>query len=337
MSKKNGLYLDLSGYSFTGKSAVYDFITEYEGVKALGKEFEFDLFRSRGGILDLYSAISGDWGLVRSSVAVRDFRRAIYFLGGHGGIIDRFLRGGPRYDSHFNNFSELSNSYIDSLVQAKWNGYWPFYDYADGPLLIPLKKSISRLFNRQSTIEVGRVSSEEFLEHTEKYIESIIDSSLSESERILTVNNSVDPANPMATLKFIKNSKSIIIDRDPRDVYLAAKCHEDKDVASAVLGGGIDEFINRFKIIRHVKNEEVDEVDILRISFESFVLQHELEKKRIEDFIGMDNLVAHKYAGRYFSPKISSKNIGMWKNNEYEFSKEIKKIENELSEFLVKY
>ena len=44
--------VDLSGYSFTGKSAIYDFLTDYSNVKAHGVETDFDLFRSKNGILN---------------------------------------------------------------------------------------------------------------------------------------------------------------------------------------------------------------------------------------------------------------------------------------------
>jgi hypothetical protein len=43
--------VDLSGYSFSGKSAVYDLLQEFEGYKMQGKEFEFDLLRCPGGLL----------------------------------------------------------------------------------------------------------------------------------------------------------------------------------------------------------------------------------------------------------------------------------------------
>ena len=96
--------LDISGYSFSGKSAVYDLITSYETASTHGVEFEFDLIRAKGGISDLCDSLAINWNIVRSSVAIRDFRRLSYFLGGEGTIADRIFRGGPQYGRVFKDF-----------------------------------------------------------------------------------------------------------------------------------------------------------------------------------------------------------------------------------------
>ena len=82
--------VDISGYSFSGKSAFYDFLTDYKFVKGLGVETEFDLIRSKNGILNLYENVVENWSLVRSSVAIRDFKRLVYFLGGERKLLDGY-------------------------------------------------------------------------------------------------------------------------------------------------------------------------------------------------------------------------------------------------------
>ena len=87
--------LDISGYSFSGKSAVYDLITSYETASTHGVEFEFDLIRAKGGISDLCDSLAINWNIVRSSVAIK-FSPSGYFLGVKAPS-NRIFRGGPQY------------------------------------------------------------------------------------------------------------------------------------------------------------------------------------------------------------------------------------------------
>jgi hypothetical protein len=60
--------LDLSGYLFSGKAAVHDLISEFEGFYSPGNRAEFDLLRVKDGVADLENAIH-NWSPIRSDEA----------------------------------------------------------------------------------------------------------------------------------------------------------------------------------------------------------------------------------------------------------------------------
>jgi hypothetical protein len=109
MNLKKIKVIDLSGYSFSGKSAVYDLLSEFEGYGNHGKEFEFDLIRTSNGILDLYNQLVLNWSPVRSSEAIRAFNDLIVSYGGDGSLISRLTRSGRHYDKLFPDFTKASN------------------------------------------------------------------------------------------------------------------------------------------------------------------------------------------------------------------------------------
>ena len=93
--------IDLSGYSFSGKSAYFDLLCEFEGYNYHSREFEFELIRISDGILDLYNALVENWSPVRSSEAIRKFKRLIKVFGGNDKFSSRLLGRGYKYDYYF--------------------------------------------------------------------------------------------------------------------------------------------------------------------------------------------------------------------------------------------
>ena len=75
------LFLDLSGYVLTGKSALTQVIREFEGFSVPDVEFEFGLFRMKDGLFDLEHSLVNDWSPLRSDAAIRRFIRLVKIVG----------------------------------------------------------------------------------------------------------------------------------------------------------------------------------------------------------------------------------------------------------------
>src|SRR4051812_30054845 len=96
--------LDLSGYGFSGKHAMIDFVRELAGYHVEHFQFEFALLRIQGGILDLKTALVDDWSPIRSDAAIRRFRRLVRRLGPRNRLADPsswFKATGFNYDAHY--------------------------------------------------------------------------------------------------------------------------------------------------------------------------------------------------------------------------------------------
>lgn len=307
--------VDLSGYSFTGKSAYYDLLMEFDGYYSHSKEYEFDLLRIPGGLLDLRHALVDEWSPVRSSEAIRRFMDIVKKLGGERNLHNRLFGLGAHYDWRFPGFSEASENYVESLIDTRWNCDWPFAAAGRSALRIAIDKNLSRLgLLKEDTVYLSRMTKVDFDLKTRHYLQTLLDNLDVKNIKCLVTNNSFEPVNPSNCLEFFCQAKAIIIDRDPRDIYISAKNAEkvgNTAVGKAVTGETIDDFIFRFKASRITKNHNVS--DVYRTNFEALVYDYENEVGRVIDFLEEDTSI-HSQKQKLFDPKTSAKNVGQWKN-----------------------
>ena len=118
--------LDLSGFSFSGKSALSDLLREVKGIQVPSSEVEFDLIRTSGGIMSLHNDLVDCWSPVRSSESIRRFKRLVKVFSGSGKGCDKLFKPGFNYDLQYPGFSEMASEYLNSLVEAQWTGEWPY-------------------------------------------------------------------------------------------------------------------------------------------------------------------------------------------------------------------
>ena len=329
--------VDIAGYSFSGKSAVYDMLSSYSKTTAHGVEFEFDLVRSRGGILDLQDSLVRNWGLVRSSVTLRDFIRLTYFLGGNGRLRDRIFRGGPQFGVKFPNFDSIVREYITALTTDSWRAYWPFLDFAEGRVVFLFNKYVSKFYSKKNDVYLSRLDEENFLQITSNFLDRLIAAGLDTNSNVILMNNCCDPSDPAPTLSLFSDAVCIVVDRDPRDIYLSAFNARDPDVGRAAIGNGIDTFISRFKVLRASSSK--DSPLVLRIAFEDLALDYDNTKQRIVEHVGADLIGVDDPKCSSFDPDKSAANVGQWRKNSvyHKHRAEIIKIESELGSYLTHY
>jgi hypothetical protein len=328
--------IDLSGYSFTGKSAVYDLISEWDGYYSHGKEFEFDLIRVQGGLLDLRQALTQEhWSPVRSSEAVRNFLRLVHHIGGDRNLLSRLTRSGASYDHYFPGFSLLTNEFVGSLVEASWQCEWPFALYSrDKEYLTAVKLARKFGFSRADTVYLARLSEAEFDAKSREYFERLFAPIAAKEFRWLVLNNAFEPFSPERSIDFFGHAKAIVVDRDPRDVYISALRAgkiEGSQVGLAVTGGSVSNFIRRFRIYR--SSATAKSPHVYRMQFESLVLDYEAAVKRLRAFLG-DAPLATTSQGPAFDPVNSARNVGQWKRlDDLRLLDDVAIIKSELSAY----
>ena len=75
--------LDLSGYTYSGKSAYSDFFRTFHYFTVEDNEVEFDLVRIKNGLWDLKQALAPEnWSILRASEAINSFKRVAQNLSG---------------------------------------------------------------------------------------------------------------------------------------------------------------------------------------------------------------------------------------------------------------
>ncbi len=322
-------YLDLSGYGFSGKTAVIELVREFRGYHVPARVFEFVLLRIQGGILDLEDALCNDWSPIRSAAAIRRFARVVRRLGVKTRFSDPrtwFDGTGWNYDPYFNGrFLALSHAYLSRLVSASWVKDWPYHrvDLCGLELFL---RHVARLlgFRRAYDVRVVLSFPDEFVAITRDYLNAVLSSNVGVDVETIVLHNAFEPFHPQRALKFFDRAKCIIVDRDPRDTYVEQLSYEPMAVGPA-------DFVLRHRTYRAAASKFFQEDRrVLRVRFEELVLDYDRTVALILSHLEEDRSI-HVTPRRYFDPDVSKENIGLWR--QYPKQEEIEIIYQELREY----
>ena len=309
----NVKFVDLSGFGISGKGAYIDLFREFDKYDTPDPSFEFGLLRFKDGLIDLRFALVDSWSPVRSDVAIKRFKKLIDDIGPNPSKLNLFKSlsvSGSRYDAMFGGkFTSISNKYIDSLVDDSYSGL-TVYPMQDDSLPLRLFKKIlyragvKSVYYSKNYISTG-IS---FDEKTKNYLSELFRCRNNKNYTTFVLYNAFEPFNCYDSIGFFDDAKSIIVDRDPRDIYLSALTHKHpNDVPK-----NLDVFINRFKLFRERLRNKSNQ-DVLCLNFEDLVLSYEETLSRIFKFLGEDKSI-HTKKKKFFDPEVSKAGVGIWKN-----------------------
>ncbi len=343
MKKYN--FVDLSGYGASGKTALINVFQEFEGFFAPHYSFEFSLIRIKDGLLDLENSLCDSWSPSRGDTAIKKFRKLVRTIGydpSRYNIPGRLACNGMRYDHYFNGtFVKKTENYIDKLIELSYKSVSPYPFKNMSFPEVQAKKIIAyfvgmRAFEDNFYISIN--DKDKFYEITRLYLSDLFSCFDNNNVNTFCVYNACEPFNPTKPLKLLPNSKQIIVDRDPRDIYLAVQKSDyfvgkDHQAFSAV--DELDKFVNRYRLLRE-RSLKVpkNSTNRLKIHFEELVLDYEKTLSTLYYFLDIDASV-HINKSKYFDPDISKKGVGMWKNSNRK--KEIDYIYNNLKEYCKDY
>jgi len=302
---------------------------EMKGYHVEHFQFEFPLLRIQGGLLDLRTALVDDWSPIRSDAAIRRFRRLVKRMAVKNKYTDPrtwFTAMGMNYDEHYaGRFVELSERYVDRLVEFSWTAAWPFAMAEWSGWEMFWRKLKGKMgFENSRAIQMFLSWPRDFDEITRDYLAELLSSNVGEGVRTIVLHNAFEPFNPSRSLHFFDSAKCLIVDRDPRDNYVAGLWYRPTRLP-------VDQFIRRYRIYRQVAEHfDNHSPDILRVQYEELVLNYDTTVGNILQFLGEDPS-AHAEPRKYFDPEVSRKNVGVWKN--YGNQAEIEAIRRELKEY----
>jgi Sulfotransferase family len=160
-----------------------------------------------------------------------------------------------------------------------------------------------------------------FLALTREYLQDLLSSNADKTTRTIVTHNALEPFNPTRALRYFSNARIIVIDRDPRDSFVAMKPHRHLAVS-------VDDFILRFRVFREeAARHPEDSRQVLRLKFEDLLFDYGATVARVLNFLEEDSSV-HVSPGQYFNPDISRRNAGIWR--QHPDQGEIQKIKNAL-------
>tara|TARA_B110000238_G_C16132127_1_gene441965 strand:- start:87 stop:1124 length:1038 start_codon:yes stop_codon:yes gene_type:complete len=337
--------VDISGYGHSGKTAISQFLNDHDTVFSFPNNIEFELFRVQGGLLDLYLSIYYSWNLIRSRIRINEFKKLVCRI---GTISNKFkpwtlwTASGPGYNQYFNNkFIEISNEFIEGLIELKQDTYWPYDTYSDSKVNLFLSKLKNKLNKRLILKEIYYSDRTQFISYTSNYIHRLFKEVGTSKHTHVVLNNSFEPYNPSVSMEMVENSFSIIIDRDPRDIYASMlnlnnvfipafeKYGSNSEIKKRMTGfDNINQFIKRYRILKENVTDDSNP-NVLRIRYEDFILNHDVIASKVLKHIGLNN--PKKIKNTRFNVNDSKKNIGIWKK--YKNLDEILQIQKKLGEY----
>lgn len=341
--------IDVSGFGHSGKGVVCDILKEINNFHVSEYNFEFNLLRIQGGLLDLKNSLVDNWSPIRSDASIKRFKNLILRVGPKASLTNInsiFYSNGMNYDIFFNKkFTEISNNYIQSLIEFSYKGEWPYSSIEKSPIeqfKNRLLNQIGLSFHKKEEIHVS--SGKNFLEKTRNFLNDLFTEFNKKNSGNIVVNNAFEPFDPVSSIDLFHDAKAIIVQRDPRDIFcstiksLENKIHipdydnnnYHKNLKRDFLNtSDINMFIERQKIY-YEKVNSFSSSKILRIKFEDIVTNYESKIKDIYNFLEIKKK-DHQNKFKFFKPEHSIKNVGIHKY--YDNKKNISHIENELKQY----
>ncbi len=328
------MIVGVCGFGSTGSGAVMDFLREFDEV-SVGEDMELSFLYDPDGVLDMENKlISNPIRFYSGDAAIKRYRKLM-----NSYDLKRYVK---RY-MPFAEFRKMTEEYIAELIVMQWDGaLWHFdrrqvgkigyfFKYWLGGKYLRVfdklhKDQPERFWNHKMYIPVH---DERFYTATRKYTKRLLDSICGGAKKIIAIDQPFPSNNPQCCFKFFEQQcKAVIVNRDPRDLYLLSKKNAVGWEMRFTPIYNVEDFIIYYK--DQMELIKRDSKDVLYIQFEDLVYDYENAAKKIKQFLDLKN---HAVPQRYFNPSISIANTQMALRYP-EYNEDIKKIEQALPEYL---
>ena len=303
------MVIGVCGYGYSGSGAILDMLREMDSCCCLFPDQEFLLPYTPGGIQDLEYQRS------------MESPRSMYRKSAPGKL------------------QTTSKAFISKITQVTWNGtYYNDTWKHDLPNQFGIRvgnrviKLYEKIFDTKKRIK-GKmylsVAPENFYSAAREYIHQVITDLGYDWNKHILLNQPFDVHAPKQSMKYFDNPFAIIVDRDPRDIYVLAKKYLKRE-GSFIPSDKVEDYILYHRLVR-TKCEKEDEAKILRMSFEDLVYDYDKTALRIQNFLGLHNSKQEKK--KYFDPAVSIENTQLFLKFP-ELAADIHQIEKALPEYL---
>lgn len=318
------------GYGATGSSVLTDLLTEYDDIQVFDN-FEFTISYRVDGIEDLEYHLMKQYAKNSSS----DY------------AIKRFLEISKSYKTPLinkpcdgNKFYELSKEFIDEITQTTYKGM-DTIDVLSGNIIrnifalaskkVIMPKIVEKITGKTSYLWPARkmyysVEPDNFYNAAKKYTTQIIKSMGADLSKKVVLDQPFEGNAPEQSFPFFDDPFAVVIDRDPRDLYLAGKYTKDPNFKFTPKKD-VDKFIIYYKMMRRRRSTHER---VLNLNFEDFIYEYDRTVEKVEKFLSLGK---HIRKMKVFEPNKSINNTQLIRLHP-EDKEEILKIEQELSEFL---
>lgn len=330
-----------TGYMGSGSSAITDLISEFKDCVNDSNSFEYVFLHCPNGVFDLEDKLLIGNNAIRSDEAIRSFElqmkklynNKFWWVGNYKKIIGK-------------EFIDFTNKYIKKITQYNFSAYWYTHEELNLKMFVQLLlrkpfKFISgnKLFNKKilkykDGMKLSYVRHTEFYKFSKEYIYNVLNI-ISKGKDNVIMDQLLLPFNLFRVDNYFgKELKAIVVERDPRDVFISNKYIWNKKNISVPFPTDVREFCEFYKNMR--ESEIITESNkVLRIKFEDLIYDYENSVEKIIKFLGFKR-EDHINKKKRFTPDISIKNTQVF-NGDKSYTNEVKIIEKELNKYLYNF
>ena len=328
-----------TGYMGSGSSAITNLLSEVQGYDINNDTFEYILLHCPDGLFDLEDKLLRGNNVLRSDEAIHRFLKCMRDLYSKS----NYWASGYK-EKISENFLEYCKEFIEHLIDVKiTESYWYFQQNPSGfrmSALNYLRRILGKL--SRGNIKIKRPVSynevfmsfptEEYFYDCSKELLNRLFIALGLNDHSIVLDQFLLPHNLFRLNKYFnENVKVVVVDRDPRDVFLLNKYVWAPQTVAVPYPLDVYDFCIMYKKMRESENR-IQDKKIERIHFEDLIYKYDQTLNLVFDFLKIDK-VSHIRKKQYLNPDISIKNTQLFLLDE-DKKEEAKVIESVLSEYL---
>lgn len=338
-----GLITITTGYMGSGSSAVTDLISEFSSYDVNNGSFEYIFLHCPDGVFDLEDKLLHGNNVIRSDEAITRFEKCMRVLYDTKNFWPGMYKKRVSRD-----FFNITEKFVNKLIDFKHDDriYW-YYQQIPDTFYLQFQLYIQRFFR---TISFGKINlktvlqykgmriayptAEEFYGNAKEFLKNFY-ILLGSDKHNLLLDQFLLPHNLYRLNNYFdENTRVIVVDRDPRDIFVLNKYLWLKNNCPVAYPTDALQFCNYYKKMRQVEIH-YDDDRILRLHFEDLVYNYEKSLEKIKSFL---NLSSEQHSKKYekFNPNVSIKNTQVFKCYS-QYSDEISIIEKKLSGYLYEF
>ena len=326
--------IGVCGMGYTGSGAILDLLSEYDDIE-VSTDPEFSFSYTPDGLEDLeYHLVKAPSRYMSSDVAIYRFKKLVEGRNNRGSGI-RIATNDEYY--------KLSMDYINSLIQVTWKGYWG-WDFNSSSVL--RRNFTFRLLNSRITPLIGKITKknvdlppvrdmylsiepDNFYEETKDYVAQLIKAMGLGNKETVVLNQPFAADHPTKSFPFFENPMAIVVDRDPRDVYVLMK-RVTLDAGRFIPTRNVEDFVKYYRLIHENQENTSGREDVIHIRFEDLIYQYVKTTAYISEKL---RLGVHATPKAKFNPEISINNTQLYIKYS-QFKEDCEYIATELKQWL---
>lgn len=328
------MIISTCSFGSTGSSVITDYLKEFDNIHVMDA-VEMTWISAVDGILDL------EYHLNNSHNRTSD---SIYAIERYKKMCEKKLPLFKKCGVDPELFEKSVAEFLDAIVMTSWKWNKPTEEKQ------PFWRKMAIIFLRRTKLLFKwetknrrqwegfpysdvylSVKPKNFDIAAKKHIGDVMSAFGAKNNEILAFDQLFPGNNPQACFRFFDDPYGIVVDRDPRDIYVFGKTVLLKGTAGHIMPlNDVKDFVIYYRALRDNQPYKEKNDRVLFMRFEDLVYNYDEATKKVRDFLHLGESPNPKSV---FDPAMSMANTQVWKRYP-EYEEDIKYIEKELKEYL---